>query len=598
MQLSRDAIQRMIGGVGFGVGFGGGGGNGGGVSLDYLFSNFVAMDYWNQIFVVHGKQKVTVTDGTSGTQTVTITDVELPPNSTPSTTTNTDSETGDVTVTEITIESIEVKYNFWSDGGVSALGTNGSGGGGGGDTLNALLANINDSTIGDVAPTPSEVGKCLVYNGNGEWDWATPGGGGGGLTYGLSWSYGSVTSASGGSYDGSASKSFVIPKNTGDLTNNSGFITSSALLNYVPMSDVNKTTHGAFGKIPFVNNSGNMDIGKDLEFHASDSGTEDYTAIIMLNPSTTYTNNPILYIPNTSGTIALTSDLNGYATQTWVQTQGYLTTESYLGTVTSISAGTGLSSSTGGAITSSGTLSISSSYRTYISHGETAYNNQGNYLLKVQGMRFLKSGSYIAARFVNADGTYDDTRAAAAQGDGYIEWWSTGGLFNHQMGNITIGQNIYDTTHYIQIGGGRIYWDDNNSSLYVQKADGSSCHLYATGNVSALGSGGGLGDLAVGKLTINTGTDGITLKDSHGDVHLKLDSNGYLTLDNNLILSSGKQVAIGKAAVMEHHFVIDNYVKFESSTEVINGQTYPVLYLKMKRPGDSNWTIKNTWHWN
>ena len=40
------------------------------------------------------------------------------------------------------------------------------------------------------------------------------------------------------------------------------------------------------------------------------------------------------------------------------------------GTVTSITAGTGLS---GGTITTSGTIAISSTYQTYISHGETAY---------------------------------------------------------------------------------------------------------------------------------------------------------------------------------------------------------------------------------
>lgn len=52
----------------------------------------------------------------------------------------------------------------------------------------------------------------------------------------LSWSYGSVTSASGNSYNGSAARSFVIPKNTSHLTNDSGFITSSALGAYLPLT--------------------------------------------------------------------------------------------------------------------------------------------------------------------------------------------------------------------------------------------------------------------------------------------------------------------------------------------------------------------------
>lgn len=47
------------------------------------------------------------------------------------------------------------------------------------------------------------------------------------------------------------------------------------------------------------------------------------------------------------------------------------------GTVTRIATGTGL---TGGPITSSGTISIDSTYQTYISHGETAYQNLSNYV--------------------------------------------------------------------------------------------------------------------------------------------------------------------------------------------------------------------------
>ena len=64
---------------------------------------------------------------------------------------------GDVT----TIENIKAMFGFWTEQYVSSLGYNSSGGGGGAD-LNALLANINSSSIGDIAPTASEVGKCLV----------------------------------------------------------------------------------------------------------------------------------------------------------------------------------------------------------------------------------------------------------------------------------------------------------------------------------------------------------------------------------------------------------------------------------------------------
>lgn len=52
---------------------------------------------------------------------------------------------------------------------------------------------------------------------------------------------------------------------------------------------------------------------------------------------------------------------------------GYVTSSG----VTSVATGTGL---TGGTITSTGTISIDSTYQTYISHGESAYNSLSNYL--------------------------------------------------------------------------------------------------------------------------------------------------------------------------------------------------------------------------
>lgn len=59
---------------------------------------------------------------------------------------------------------------------------------------------------------------------------------------------------------------------------------------------------------------------------------------------------------------------------------GYVTSSG----VTSVATGTGL---TGGTITSTGTISIDSTYQTYISHGESAYNSLGNYypVLNVSG---------------------------------------------------------------------------------------------------------------------------------------------------------------------------------------------------------------------
>lgn len=175
-----------------------------------------------------------------------------------------------------------------------------------------------------------------------------------------------------------------------------------------------------------------------------------------------------------------------------------------------------------------------------------------DYLLKSDGMVFLAQGDYIAARFYN-NGTYDSTRAAKAQGDGYIEWWQTGGYFNHETGwirakgDITIGMGVTDTTHYLQIGGGRLCWDNTNKALYVQQADGSAANFYATGGVSALGmSGGGspsLNTLTVGTLDVNdTATLGrMTVGGvAHFDDDITINVGGVVrTLDTEMCVRLG-----------------------------------------------------------
>jgi hypothetical protein len=435
-------------------------------------------------------------------------DITLPPNSMPSRTETT--EGGVTTVVETTITRIEALFDFNSVGGVSALGYNPGGGGGGGADLNALLDNINSSSIGDIAPTASEVGKCLVYNGNNQWAWATPGGGGGGIDNVSVASTGLLT---GGSVSGS---SIILNTRTiqaSDLPDLSA--------TYVKWANVNRTSYSSWDKIPFVNASGSMDIGKTLEFHSSNGDSTDYNAVLMLDSSKTY-NTVALTLPNTSGTLA---------TQSWVNSQGFVKSSGVTSVGLSMPTGFSVSDSP---VTSSGTLSVGiasgyfiptttqrttwnnkqdaisdlSTIRSNASHGETAYDwgNHANagYMLRTEGMRFsIYGNSYIAARFVNADGTYDSTRAAKARGSGYIEWWSDG-YFNHRMGSVSIYDGANDTTCYLQIGGGRIYWDNQSKSLYVVQSDGSTAaNFYATGGVSALGISTG-GTPSVSALTVGT----------------------------------------------------------------------------------------------
>lgn len=135
MKLSRDKILRMVGERPTQSASGGGGGGGTGVSMAWVDENYISKDFFRQLFAVHGTQ----TEGS------TTTDIEVVPNV----------MAGD----GITISNIEAKFDFWSRGGVSALGLGGQGGGGGATTLNEL---------DDVTITSPVNGESLVYQ-NGMW---------------------------------------------------------------------------------------------------------------------------------------------------------------------------------------------------------------------------------------------------------------------------------------------------------------------------------------------------------------------------------------------------------------------------------------------
>ena len=162
------------------------------------------------------------------------------------------------------------------------------------------------------------------------------------------------------------------------------------------------------------------------------------------------------------------------------------------------------------------------------------------YLLKSDGMQFyIINDSYVRAQF-NPDGG----RTAKAQGSGYIEWWASGGYFNHHVGNVEIGKGSSDDDCYLQIGGGRIYWDSTNNALYVKNSSGSSCHFYATGGVSALGmSGGGspsidnleVVDLSIGN-TLNLNGNSIYM--DGGDI-----TDAYTIYANQLCVGNGSVIS-------------------------------------------------------
>ena len=143
----------------------GGGSGGGGVASGWVDDNFLSKAFFNQLFAIHIKTRVLVTDPSTTPATVisdTTTDGTLAPNTIiPAATVNTDSETGYVTTTTVTLDSIQLLAGGWTNSYLSALGqnTSGSGGGGGSSTLYGLLdVNIPETM------TAANNGQVLMYN--------------------------------------------------------------------------------------------------------------------------------------------------------------------------------------------------------------------------------------------------------------------------------------------------------------------------------------------------------------------------------------------------------------------------------------------------
>lgn len=488
MQLTREAIQRMVGTGGMVMG--GGGGEGGGISADFLTQNYVAIPYFSQLFTIHGKQTTTVDGEVTDEQ-----DITLPPNTMPSRTETT--EGGVTTVVETTITRIEALFDFNSVGGVSALGYN-PGGGGGGDTLTEPLASINNASLG----MPTAAGQVITWNGT-QWIFDIPEGGGGGGT-------GTVTSITAGT-----------GLSGGTITTMGTIAISSTYQGYI--------SHGetAYGWGNHAN------AGYLTQSSLSGYATQTWVANQGYATQTWVTGRG--YITSAA--------LSGYATQAWVNNQGFLTSETYLGTVTSVkmTVPTGFSVS-GSPITTSGTLALSfaNGYSlptdTKQSNWDTAYTRitTGTWWGQSMNSSGVVDGT-ISVKGGSASGTIDlyqpnvtsGSQLTIRQNASYAEIWNrastpilvSSGIFGIGIGSTSsitnssyklqvagtamIGTGYTDTSSGLIIGGAMLKWDNNSKSLYVMQADGTTAaNFYATGGVSALGISTGSGGIE--ELTVNT----------------------------------------------------------------------------------------------
>ena len=407
-------------------GGGGTGGSGGGGGFDpsllagyapmgWVEDNYISKAFWTELFVIHGMETVYTSDddGQTWTQDGEPTSIIFSPNEVPSEVIEDGETEGTKVKTVRTITSIEAKKGVWTNFYLSALGQNSSGGGGGGggsSTLQGLLdvnipASMTENNNGQglvydytqnrwvnktlftamgyannvLSVTISGVTKTVtIQAGTTSIDWAnitskptTIAGYGitdakienGTITLGAN----SITPLVANDIADMATKTWVSGK-------------------YLSKADAANTYLSiAFFSRLFQAKNGNTNINPNDTTSTIDSikamfgfWTEQYLSALGQNSgggggggSSTLAGLNDVNLTNPSNGQILQYDGSHWVNANPPQTG-----------VTSVAAGTGLTTNQtgGGAITGTGTISISSTYQTYISHGETAYNSLIAYL--------------------------------------------------------------------------------------------------------------------------------------------------------------------------------------------------------------------------
>ena len=442
------------------------------------------------MFAVHGTQ----TEGS------TTTDIEVVPN---------------VLAGEgITISSIEAKHDFWSRGGVSALGLGGQGGGGGATTLDGL---------DDVTITSPANGQALVYQ-NGTWvnavvtpdlsDYATK-----------DWveDQGYLTSLPAHNHDGR----YYINNGTIHLGNQSITpLTANSLSGYrwwgqQLSNGVVKGVLNSVTSIEFTEPAANT--GGFLDFHYNQD-TGDYTSRIIEDASGRLSvNNTAFFYKNATQGSDLRVAMTDWQT---VNFQSQITNNVAFHSNIYVRGNVHLRN--GGGIDMLDTGGTERNVLTFNTHNDLAIG----YGTRLAGYSTYIQGSPIVF-------TVGTTGIVAASID------TNGQLYVRQA------------TQGIRIGDGLLTWDSTNNAIKVSLYNGSAANFVALGGVSALGIGGagGTDSATISQLTsdniyvasVNTEDDSwyINANGLHHDrdidcnymtaARFYVGSNRYIFLQNNVL---------------------------------------------------------------
>lgn len=455
MKLSREKILRMVGEQPSQSASSGGSGGGTGVSMAWVDENFISKDFFRQLFAVHGTQ----TDGS------TTNEIEVVPNVL----------AGD----GITISNVEVKFDFWSRGGVSALGLGGQGGGGGATTLDGL---------DDVTITSPANGESLVYQ-DGMWVNAA-------VTPDLSnyatkqWviDQGYLTSLPPHNHD----SRYYISNGVIHLGNQSITpLTSSALNDYVPKSGTkwwgqslnnNGEVKGVLNYVTSIEfTEAATGTGGYIDFHYN-KDTSDYTSRIIEDSSgrIAVNNTALFYLADTQGSDLKVSmdDWHSVNFRTQILNNVAFPSSIFVGGNVHLRNNGGIDILDKGGIERN-VLTFNTNNILVIGYG----TRRAGYTTTIQG-----STIYFTV------GTADITAATID---------TNGQLY------------IRQATQGIRIGDGLITWDSTNNAIKVSKYDGTAANFYALGGVSALGIGGagGTDSATISQLT----SDDISVSTSVND---------------------------------------------------------------------------------
>ena len=468
MILTKEKGLRMWGG---GFGSGGGGGMDAAALAAYATQQFVEETYvgklfFNTLFTIHGKQTVTVVDGTTSEETVTVTDIILAPNEVPSTTVETDPDTGDVTTTVREITSIEANYGLWTDQFLSALGLNDGGGGGGGASSLGELSDVQLTT-----PTN---GQALVYNEtSGKWENQNIGGGGGGggtlTSIGLVMPTGFSVSPATLTADGSFTVTFL--ENYRLLTREDEIIIQDGYTAY----QWGDHAQAGYATQSWVTGRGYATAGSPT------SGTYTQVTINGQGIVTSGTN------PTTLAGYGIT-DAVGTGTTWWGRSINNGAVTGSLSSVIDINMSGALKMDNGQSIqfkdyggTLRNVLTFNSSNTLALGYGTRL---QG-YVLDIQGAAASNAASDATAIRLKV--------GTSSSGISGLEILKDATVF------------VPLTSPGIRIGNGLISWDDQHSAIKVSMYDGSAANFYSLGAVSALGfqsGSGGTNSATIGTLNV------------------------------------------------------------------------------------------------